>query len=66
MSFAGMTVGQAEQYKKTLTEPARNWPSDFSHEDGTSLRNCVVCYNDFCGLDYRIICRVCAFNPVNT
>lgn len=66
MSHAAMTVQQAEQYKKTLTEPARNWPNDFCHEDGTNLRNCVVCHNDFCGLKVRIICRVCAFNVVNT
>jgi hypothetical protein len=42
------------------TDPQRDWPEDFSHENGNYLCRCFMCGSDFRGHKRRIECHKCA------
>ena len=39
---------------------ARDWPQDFTHENGNYQCGCGVCGMLFYGHKSRVVCRVCA------
>jgi hypothetical protein len=44
-----------------LGEPTpRDWPEDWSHENGRYLCLCVNCETQFYGHKRRVVCKVCA------
>lgn len=47
-----------------MTERAdpRDWPEDFSHENGNYINGCLACGHAFKGHKRRVTCKVCA-NP---
>jgi len=45
---------------KPDTTSSRDWPEDFSHENGNYVCICSVCKNTFCGHKRRLICKECA------
>lgn len=38
----------------------RNWPEDFSHENGNYFNECMGCGEQFIGHKRRPYCKVCA------
>lgn len=42
----------------------RDWPGDFSYENGNYVCQCLACGNDFRGYKRRVVCRVCAQSDV--
>jgi hypothetical protein len=43
----------------TICEEERNWPEDFSHENGQYYCSCVYCGERFVGHKRRVVCRRC-------
>lgn len=41
------------------TESRRNYPEDYSDENGNYLNQCLLCGNHFKGNKHRNICKVC-------
>lgn len=41
----------------------RNWPEDFSHENGNYVNHCCVCHLQFMGHKRRVACRKCTEHP---
>jgi hypothetical protein len=44
---------------RPVTDPARNWPEDFSQENGNYLCLCISCSEAFVGHKRRVVCRQC-------
>ena len=44
---------------KDIEGQLRNWPQDFSHENGNYNNICGVCKHDFIGHKRRAFCKVC-------
>ncbi|KKN33990.1 hypothetical protein LCGC14_0798030 [marine sediment metagenome] len=45
-------------------ESERNWPEDFSHENGNYFCRCCHCGKDFIGHKRRVVCKVCSTGSV--
>lgn len=37
----------------------RDWPEDFSHENGNYTNRCRHCGHDFIGHKRRVVCKAC-------
>jgi hypothetical protein len=49
-----------EGHQAARTErDARDWPGDFSHENGNYPCHCCWCFNEFTGHKRRVVCRQC-------
>lgn len=46
-------------------DPGRDWPEDFSHENGKYLRVCIFCEGPFTGHKRRVCCKKCASVPAD-
>ena len=47
-----------------MGDEPRNWPEDYSHENGKYTCHCAICNSEFTGHKRRVICRVCWYrNP---
>lgn len=44
--------------KSDTTNP-KDWPEDFSHENGNYMCRCVSCKGDFVGHKRRVVCKQC-------
>lgn len=44
----------------------RDWPEDFSHENGTYTNQCVSCKHGFIGNKHRSTCKKCAMSNPRT
>lgn len=42
-----------------ITDPEKDWPEDFTHENGNYINTCIECKEQFRGHKRRIICREC-------
>lgn len=42
------------------TKPEKDWPEDFSHENGMYYCRCVSCKELFIGYKRRVVCRECS------
>lgn len=42
------------------TDPAKDWPEDFSHENGMYYCRCGHCKSLFVGYKRRVVCRQCS------
>ena len=42
-----------------LTLSERDWPEDFSHENGAYMNRCIHCSQTFTGYKRRVVCKVC-------
>jgi len=40
----------------------RDWPEDFSHENGQYMNTCVYCKLVFTGYKRRVVCKACHSN----
>lgn len=38
----------------------RDFPEDFSDENGEYVNICCVCKKEFCGHKRRVVCKVCS------
>lgn len=49
----------------TMTDPAdpKDWPEDFSHENGDYLNRCCHCNDIFRGHKRRVCCKLCSSPP---
>ena len=47
-----------ERLKASATE--RDWPSEFSDENGCYTNLCLECRETFMGYKRRVVCRICA------
>ena len=55
------TTGSLGTTTPTATaDSSRDWPEDFSDENGNYQRRCSTCHNLFIGYKRRLICRLCA------
>ena len=41
------------------SKPEKDWPEDFSHENGMYYCRCVHCKEQFIGYKRRVVCREC-------
>jgi hypothetical protein len=55
------TLTPTEKMKKLMVENAgpRDWPEDFSDENGTYTNVCVYCKHEFMGHKRRVVCKWC-------
>lgn len=44
----------------------RDWPEDFSHENGRYYNTCTFCHQPFCGHKRRVVCKLCSGAPGTT
>lgn len=42
---------------------SRDWPEDFSHENGNYNCECYLCHKIFVGHKRRVVCKVCSATP---
>jgi hypothetical protein len=62
-------MGSGEQ---EMTDPTptpsnpRDWPEDFSHENGNYFCRCCMCGNQFTGYKRRVVCKQCSTIPPKT
>lgn len=45
---------------KTKQTSERDWPEDFSHENGNYLCQCFECTRTFRGYKRRVVCKTCS------
>lgn len=43
-----------------LADDRRNWPEDFSHENGNYSCTCCLCHQHFIGHKRRVVCKLCS------
>jgi len=46
-----------------MNDNDRDWPEDFSHENGNYMCRCYKCGEIFRGHKRRVMCKVCAAPP---
>ena len=42
------------------TRGLRDWPEDFSHENGNYFCRCCICKAEFRGHKRRVVCKCCS------
>lgn len=45
------------------SDPKRDWPEDFGHENGNYMNVCGFCGHPFTGHKRRVVCRKCSEQP---
>jgi len=49
-----------------LQNSPKNWPEDFSHENGNYINTCMRCNEKFLGHKRRVVCKQCLNIPQST